>query len=132
MLDYWVTTGVVAPSRKVVTERRSFFFFDYETIVQVRMVAGLRQNGLPLQKVRRAVNEVRKDRRNLAWLVTDGSKLYQLTNDPTVVEAISKKERGQLAFSFVAVGEIREKVLHALKKAEHVDFGRFQKLKRIE
>ncbi len=122
-LDYWVETGVIQPSRVLETNRRrrKYFLFSFDDLVRIRIVDGLRRSGVSLESIRRVVarlTRLKGKRWQRAWLVTDGRNLYQVTNDPSVLESLSRKENGQMLFAIVAVGDTIQSTNTRLRERE--------------
>lgn len=129
-IDYWVTTMVLQPAKYIETARRGrkFYLFGFEEIVQIQIVANLRRAGVSLQTIRGAIERLRKRRGQQwqsAWLVTDGKKIYQGTDDPEIVESLSKGESGQMAFALIAIEGTKKLVESRLKDCEPTDVRRF-------
>lgn len=113
-LDYWITSGVIAPHSvyRGPEERRDFFLFTYSELVQLRIVASLRQTGVSLQKIRDAVRTLRTRQGpewHSLWLVSDGSEVLVVSKE-SIVETISGPKKGQLSFAIVAMGVAQEEV----------------------
>lgn len=129
-LDYWIATGVFEPSHVYVRKerRRLLFLFTFEDLVRLRTIRELREAGLPLQKIRAAIehmNERYGKRWSSGWLVTDGESAY-LRHDGRRVEKLAGKNAGQLAFAVVAAKEAVTQVsarLRALVPFRHKHLG---------
>jgi len=122
-LDYWVETGVIQPSRVLETNRRhrKYFLFSFDDLVRIRIVDGLRRSGVSLEAIREVVARLTRlegKRWQRAWLVTDGRNLYRVTNDPTILKSLSRKEDGQLVFAMVAVGDTIQNTNFRLQESE--------------
>jgi hypothetical protein len=59
------------------------------------------------------------------WLVSDGDRIYRITT-PNVLETLSGRTPGQLAFAVVALGPTREALVHEIKGERTVDTSRFR------
>lgn len=114
MLDYWVSTGVIEPTKVFESKykdrgdkkRRAYHLFDFTAIVQIKIVKDLRDGGVSLQQIRFAIGCLREERGEAwqrAWVVTDGSRLYEKTENPEKIVSLMKREKGQLVFSIIAV-----------------------------
>ncbi len=130
MLDYWVESGVIEPSRYLETDRRgrTIYLFSFEDIVRIQLVKSLRDSGISLQQIRTAISRLRGRRGKAwlaSWLITDGKGIYQPTDDPRIVESLVKGETGQLAFAIVAFGPIRQIVHQRLTTRDPVDLSRY-------
>ena len=90
----------------------------------------LRDAGIALSRIAAAVKLLKNKRGKAwqsAWIVTDGREIYEVTDDPNIVESLSKREVGQLAFSLVAVGAAQAQVQSELgtKRCTPVDATRY-------
>lgn len=112
-LDYWDERGLVQASvrrdRGKGVERR----YSYTDLVKLQVVKQLRDAGLSLQRIRKAVNmlkcrDPRRDPLADDILITDGNRLYRITSDHNVLQDILAG--GQLAFSVVFLGKLEAKV----------------------
>lgn len=126
MLDYWVTTGVIQPSRVFESDypgrdekrRRAYHLFDFEQLVQIKIVKDLRDAGVSLQRIRYAIDRLRKETGNCwqkTWILTDGQRLYKKMPDPQQAVSLMKNEGGQYVFSIIAVPPACEHVRRALE-----------------
>ncbi|MBI5547533.1 MAG: MerR family transcriptional regulator [Deltaproteobacteria bacterium] len=108
-LTHWDKTGLIKPSVQPATGRGSRRLYSFEDLVDLRVVATLRESGVSLQAIRKTVAYLRKHHsalhRPLAslTLVTDGKRIFALTDDPDTLIDITS--RGQLTFA-IAVGRI--------------------------
>lgn len=121
-LDYWVATGVFEPSHVYVRpeRRRQFFLFTFQDLVRLRTIRELREAGLPLQKIRLAIDSM--NRRfganwSSGWLVTDGKTAY-LRHAGAHIEKLTGKGSGQLAFAVVAARTAANCVQERLRNLE--------------
>ncbi|MCK9374990.1 MAG: MerR family transcriptional regulator [Syntrophobacterales bacterium] len=113
-IDYWATTGVVIPSVPAAGKgsRREYSFKD---LVALRVAKKLKKDGISLQKIRKALDWLRKQdefkdlRQPLAELrfVTDGETLFVTDLERDREKIIDALKQGQLVFS-VALGKIIE------------------------
>ena len=116
-VEHWATTGVVRPSIPAAGKgtRRGYSFKD---LVALRVAKRLKDEGISLQKIRKALAYLRKNfpekKEPLAELrlLTDGRDLFVLTDDPNV--ALNALKR-QFVFS-LALGEIIAGLQGELKK----------------
>lgn len=105
-IDYWATTGVVIPFKPGTGKgsRREYSFTD---IVALRVAKKLKEDGISLQKIRKALGWLRKqeDFKGLIQplgelkFVTDGETLFVVDRD---------------------LDREREKIIDALKNGQHV------------
>lgn len=103
-LDYWVRTGLVAPSLRDSPGRRRTRLWTVADAVVVRAVAHLRLAGCPLQQVRRA-RAVLEDRFGRfgadATLVWNGSDVLKVDHEGRVESIL--RYPGQQVFRPVAL-----------------------------
>ena len=93
-LDYWAKTGLVRSSIRQAQGKGTRRVYAFEDLVALRLVRRLRDAGVPLQAIRRAVQYLqRHSERPLTTLalVSDGSRILALTEDPRrMVEATAE------------------------------------------
>ncbi len=134
-LRYWDRVNLVRPTLQRTGgrpgRRRLYAFRD---LVALRVVKSLLDNGMSLQRVRRAWDYLRRTadmERHLAEvrLITDGHSIFRVaSNDDEVIDALRD---GQLAF-FVAIGEITREVAEDVTRFE-LDRDQFlEMLRRVE
>jgi DNA-binding transcriptional MerR regulator len=134
-LRYWDRVNLVRPSLQRTGgrpgRRRLYAFRD---LVALRVVKSLLDNGMSVQRVRRAWDYLRRTAdmdRHLAEvkLITDGHSIFRIaSNDEELIDALRD---GQLAF-FVAIGEITQEVEEDVTRFE-LDRGQFlEMLRRVE
>lgn len=108
--------------------------YSFRDLVALRVVRSLLDNGMSLQRVRRAWEYLRREGRmedHLAdvKLVTDGQSIFRVSADEG--ELLDALRRGQLAF-FVAIDEIAREVEEDVTRFE-LDRARFlEMLRRVE
>jgi DNA-binding transcriptional MerR regulator len=134
-LRYWDRVNLVEPSIQGTGgrpgKRRLYGFRD---LVALRVVKSLLDNGMSVQRVRRAWDYLRRTAdmdRHLAevQLVTDGQSIFRVASDES--ELIDALREGQLAF-FVAIDEITREVEEDVSRFE-LDREQFlQMLRRVE
>lgn len=134
-LRYWDRVGLVAPSvqgsRGRPGVRRLYSFRD---LVALRVVRSLLDNGMSLQRVRRAWDYLRRegamdDHLAQVKLVTDGQSIFTVSNDDG--EILDALRQGQLAF-FVAIDEIARDVEEDVTQFELDRDGFLGMLRRVE
>lgn len=115
-IDYWATTGVVIPFKPGAGKgsRREYSFTD---IVALRVAKKLKEDGISLPKIRKAIAWLRKqeDFKNLIQplgelkFVTDGENLFVVERDLECEQEriIDVLKNGQHVFS-VTLGRIIE------------------------
>jgi predicted RNase H-like HicB family nuclease len=133
-IDYWDHTHFIKPSLMGSSGKGTRRLYDFVDLVQFRVAASLRSQGISLQKIRKCTTYLRKQRVNLERplvslkFLTDGESIFVLTSDPKVVMDTLKE--GQLVFS-LGIGEIfkdlKSKVAQiGKKKTEIVRVGKRQ------
>lgn len=112
-LRYWDRVDLVRPSIQSTNGRPGVRrLYSFRDLVALRVVKSLLDNGMSLQRVRRAWDYLRRnadmdDHLAGVKLVTDGRSIFKIaTNDDGVLDALRE---GQLAF-FVAIDEITRTV----------------------
>lgn len=120
-LRYWDKVGLVSPSIQTTDgrpgRRRIYSFRD---LVGLRVVKSLLDNGLSIQRVRRAWDYLRRtgnmdDHLAEVKLVTDGQSIFAVAHDDA--ELLDALRQGQLAF-FVRIDEIAQDVEDDVSKFE--------------
>lgn len=114
-LTHWDKKGVVRPS-KPASGRGSQRLYSFDELVQLKAAKRLRDEGLSLQKLRKALSEMRRVfpdvQKPLAEMtfLTDGNTVFILTQDPSTMLDVLKK---QFVFSLplgLLVEELRGEV----------------------
>ena len=134
-LRYWDKVDLVRPAIQTTGgrpgRRRLYSFRD---LVALRVVKSLLDNGMSVQRVRRAWDYLRRTAdmdNHLAEvrLVTDGQSIFRVASDDD--ELLDALRQGQLAF-FVAINEITRSVEEDVTRFE-LDRDRFlELLRRVE
>ncbi len=160
-LDYWDVTNVVTPSvqrpdpakrgkkysRRGESPRGQQRYYSPKDLIEFEVLFDLRRNGMPMQRIRRVLEELRKERqlrlldalhdRDLT-LLTDGDKNFWFCyNDDDVVNVL--KDNRQTIFRICLgekVKEVREKILdirsRKAKKASQTQEDRVERTKKRE
>lgn len=134
-LRYWDRVGLVKPSVQTTGGRPGVRrLYSFRDLVALRVVRSLLDNGMSLQRVRRAWEYLR---RNAAFddhlasvkLVTDGQSIFSVaSSDGELLDAL---RNGQLSF-FVAIDEIARDVEEDVTRFE-LDREQFlEVLRRVE
>jgi len=134
-LRYWDRVKLLQPSVQATGgrpgRRRLYSFRD---LVALRVVRSLLDNGMSVQRVRRAWDYLRRTadmdvHLSEVRLVTDGQSIFRIASDEE--ELIDALRQGQLAF-FVAIDQIAREVEEDVTKFE-LDRERFlEMLRRVE
>jgi len=110
-IDYWDRTHFIKPSVSEASGYGSVRLYSFNDLVQLKVARTLVDKGISLQKIRKAINylkknmpEVKKPLSELRFL-TDGETLFVLTEDKKVI--IDALKSGQFVFA-VALGKIIE------------------------
>lgn len=98
-IGYWASTGLLPPSGRQARGKGTRRRFTFRDIVAARTVAGLREGGCPLQKIRVAIRHLRKhypeetDGEMLAHLtlLTDGRSVYLEEDGERIREVVSQQ-----------------------------------------
>lgn len=118
-LDYWARTEFITPSLAEANgsgTRRLYSFLD---LIAIKVAVSLRSNGVSLQKLRAVVAYLKGKGEQVAHplagsvLITDGQKVFELTNDPQkVIDVLSG---GQLVWA-VALDKVVSRLQRRAKK----------------
>lgn len=112
-LRYWDRVGLVSPSVQNTGGRPGVRrLYSFRDLVALRVVRSLLDNGMSLQRVRRAWDYLRReggmdDHLAQVKLITDGQSIFKVSRDDG--ELLDALREGQLAF-FVAIDEIAREV----------------------
>ncbi|MGH2740703.1 MAG: MerR family transcriptional regulator [Actinomycetota bacterium] len=108
-LRYWDQSGLVTPSVQQTGGRPGVpRLFSFRDLVALKVIKSLLDSGMSLQRVRRALDYLRKEAKlegHLAELklVTDGKSIFKIARRQG--EILDALRQGQLAF-FVAIDRI--------------------------
>jgi DNA-binding transcriptional MerR regulator len=134
-LRYWDRVNLVSPSVQGTGGRPGIRrLYNFRDLVALRVVRSLLDNGMSLQRVRRAWDYLRRnaemdDHLASVKLVTDGTTIFSIAHDDG--ELLDALRQGQLAF-FVAIDEITRTVEDDISRFE-LDRGTFlEMLRRVE
>ena len=124
-LDYWDERGIVTPSLSKADGKGSERRYAFDDLLKLTLVKKLRSTGLSLQKIRKGLEIMRK-----RWpkedplldevLVADGAAFYRI-KDKKVEDILAG---GQLVFSVVAVGRIRQELRESVVKLRKTEIPR--------
>jgi DNA-binding transcriptional MerR regulator len=103
-LDYWARTGLVVPSVQEAKGSGSQRLYSFDDLVELRVIKRLLDTGVSLQRVREAVEELRRRGHSPVdvTLVSDGASVYMLDEERQVVDLLA---RGQGVFA-IALGPV--------------------------
>lgn len=108
-IDYWDRTHFIKPSVREATGTGSARLYAFSDLIQLKIAKALLDKGISLQKIRKAINYLRKHMPEiespLAELrfLTDGETVFVLTKNKK--EIIDTLKSGQIVFS-IALGDI--------------------------
>lgn len=134
-LRYWDRVGLVAPSIQGTGGRPGVRrLYSFRDLVALRVVRSLLDNGMSLQRVRRAWDYLRREGRmeehlSDVKLVTDGQTIFHVGSDDG--ELMDALRQGQLAF-FVAIDEIAREVEEDVTHFEYDRDSFLSMLRRVE
>ncbi len=111
-LDYWARTELVTPSVRGADGSGTQRLYSFDDIVALRVVKRLLDTGVSLQKVRAAIDELRRRGHGLAdsTLASDGTSVFALEGEDQLVDLLKK---GQGVFAIMVspvVDELRGEV----------------------
>lgn len=105
-LDYWTRTGLISPSVRAPSGSGVPRLYSFKDIVELRVMKRLQDAGVSLQRVRAAVDELRRRGGSLTdvTLLSDGSTVYWIDDDAEVIDLL---HRGEGVFA-IALGPVVE------------------------
>ncbi|HET8541664.1 MAG TPA: MerR family transcriptional regulator [Anaeromyxobacter sp.] len=109
-LDYWARTGLVRSSIKQAAGKGSRRVYAFEDLVALRLVGRLRQAGIPLQAIRRAVRYLQAHAGkplSTLGLVADGRRILATAYHPK--KMIDATAEGQVVIA-VDIAPIRRRL----------------------
>lgn len=105
-LDYWARTGLVEPSIQSASGSGSQRLYSFTDVVHLKLIKGLLDTGVSLQKVRKAIDYIRNDLKTpleqVLTLASDGTTVFAATSPDEIVDLI---QGGQGVFA-IAVGKV--------------------------
>lgn len=110
-IDYWDKTHFIKPSVREAGGSGTLRLYSFEDLVQLRIAKALLEQGMSLQKIRKAVSWIKKNfpdvQEPLAEkkLLTDGKSIFVFTEDKDII--LDTLSRGQIIMT-VALGRIIE------------------------
>jgi len=130
MLDHWIRSEVIRPTKtyRATPGGRDLFLFSFDDLLRIRVVRALREAGLSLQQIRKAIRRLRSlsgREWSSKWLVSVGDRLYGVAT-PNALETLSGRTPGQLAFAVIALGPTRETLVKDLERQRPVETARLR------
>ena len=107
-LDHWTTTGLVRASVRDADGSGSQRLYSFEDIVELKVIKQLRDAGVSLQRIRRALDFVRDrglDLRKVTLLSDSARKVYAVDDSQQVVDLL---QRGQGVFAIAVMPVVAE------------------------
>jgi DNA-binding transcriptional MerR regulator len=103
-LDYWTRTGLVTPSIKDAHGSGTQRLYSFQDLATLRVIKGLLDTGVSLQRVRTAVEylQAMKRRPHGVTLMSDGRTVYEAHSPEAVVDLL-RNGQGVFAISLDAV-----------------------------
>lgn len=119
-LDYWDELGIVSPSIRKAEGKGTVRLYSFEDLVKLRIVKNLRDMGLSLQRIHKALRKLprrpaRADPLLDEVLLTDGKTVFRRLESGQLVDVLAG---GQLVFSIVQVGRIRQETEESVIRLE--------------
>jgi DNA-binding transcriptional MerR regulator len=108
-LDYWARTGLVTPSVRDADGSGSQRMYNFNDVVQLRVIKKLLDAGVSLPKIRRAVDYLRDELKlpiEDVTLVSDGKTIHACISANEVIDLLAG---GQGVFA-IAVGKVYEEL----------------------
>ncbi|MDQ3914162.1 MAG: MerR family transcriptional regulator [Actinomycetota bacterium] len=125
-LDYWTRTGLIEPSIQSATGSGTQRLYSFNDLLQLKVIKSLIDAGASLQKVRQAIDYVRKhvdDDWSKVNIVANASGVYALTQEE--VFDLIRNGQGVLG-AVVALDRVREQLTGTLRElrpaAEPVEY----------
>ena len=118
-IDYWDRTHFIKPSVKEAAGHGTGRLYSFEDVVQLKVARTLIDKGVSLQKIRKAINYLKKNfpdvKKPLAEMrfLTDGETIFVLADKKEKI--LDTLARGQMVFA-LAIGELIEELKGELKK----------------
>jgi len=110
-LDSWTRSGLVKPEQEAAGSG-SVRGWSPEQVVALRVIGDLRRAGLPMQRIRRAVNWLRRNLPKIAAplselsFVTDGQRIFYLSRNPGKLVDVLAGGQAVLMVSMEGMAEI--------------------------
>ena len=108
-IDYWDKTHFIKPSVKEAAGHGSARLFSFEDLIRMKVAKTLMDNGISLQKIRKAVSYLKRNMPDIEHplsdlkFLTDGETVFVLTKNTR--EIIDTLKNGQLVIS-LSLGSI--------------------------
>jgi DNA-binding transcriptional MerR regulator len=107
-LDYWCNRGLITPATPA-TGKGSAREFGFVDIVRIKVLVNLRQAGVPLQRIRKALKQLKewneKDPLTSGRLLAVEDQLFWIESDEVLVD-ILKQQRAMAQVVLLDLAEI--------------------------
>ncbi len=108
-LDHWTSTGLVTPSVRDAEGSGSQRLYGFDDIVQLKVIKRLRDTGVSLQRIRKAIDEVRSRGLSLRDLMLASDSAGNVIAVDDQQQAMDLLMSGQGVF-FIAIDPVAEEV----------------------
>jgi len=121
-VDYWDGIHFIKPSVADARGKGSVRLYSFEDLVQLKVAKALRENGISLQRIRKAIQYLKKNMPEVSKplaemrFLTDGDSIFVITKDTKKI--IDTLRNGQIVISIALanlINELRGKV-YAIQK----------------
>jgi DNA-binding transcriptional MerR regulator len=116
-LDHWTSTGLVTPSVRDAEGSGSQRLYGFDDIVQLKVIKRLRDAGVSLQRIRKAIDEVRArglSLRDLMLASDSGGNVFAVDDQQQAMDLLMS---GQGVF-FIAIDPVAAEVTREVAKFE--------------
>ncbi|MFZ5897606.1 MAG: MerR family transcriptional regulator [Bacillota bacterium] len=118
-LGYWDETGLISPSVQRANGPGNIRYYSFQDIVVLKAAKRLRDSGIPLSKIRKAIAYLQSELPNTPisqhCFITDGKNIFKLTNDPKYIVDLTKG--GQVTWNLDMDAIVKE-TEHRVRNAE--------------
>ena len=110
-LDHWTTTKLIKASLRSIKGSGHHREYSFEDLLKVKIVKNLRDAGMSLQKIRKALislEEIMKTETNYSdiTVVSDGTSIYASKNEDDFIDILKK---GQAVFG-ISLGPVTKEI----------------------
>jgi DNA-binding transcriptional MerR regulator len=99
MIDHWARTGLLRPSGQDAAGKGSRRRYTFQDVIVLQAILTLRKGNCPLQKIRTAIRYLKAHYPNVPssqalvqlTLLTDGTKVYLLTDERELMDAVTRQ-----------------------------------------
>ncbi len=116
-LDHWTSTGLVTPSVRDADGSGSQRLYGFDDIVQLKVIKRLRDAGVSLQRIRRAIDEVRSRGLSLRDLMLASDSAGNVIAVDDERQAMDLLMSGQGVF-FIAIDPVAAEVTREVATME--------------